>query len=133
MMLDPETRRHTVGAQRKEYRDLRAAVDEFLSAVNVNDPEGEGRKKDIGRLGEMGEPWYVGGVDVGHDVMHDWGHDCAGGWGKGEDREALNQINKGLGKKGGGKVTAGGPACFECGEVGHWKWECPKKGNGKGA
>ena len=45
MMLDPETRRHTVGAQRKEYRDLRLAVDEFLSAVNVNDLEGEPRKK----------------------------------------------------------------------------------------
>lgn len=35
------------------------------------------------------------------------------------------------GKEGGIKGASGG--CFNCGEVGHWKWECPKaKGKGNG-
>lgn len=116
MMLDDETRKHTVGAQRRGYKELRAAVDGFLSAVNVGEVEVGTRKRDVAKVGEIGDPWKV---EIG-----DWGgEDMA--WGKGWDQEALNALTKGGGK-------GGGKSCYHCGEKGRFARECPGKGKGKG-
>lgn len=61
MMLDPETRRHTVGAQRKGYKELREAVDEFVNAVNVGGMDlgefrGKNEMRSIEMVGELGDP-----------------------------------------------------------------------------
>ena len=62
MMLDGETRKYTVVAQRKGYEELREGVNEFLRAVHVGEVDVSGGKKDVAAIGMCGDPWKV---DIG--------------------------------------------------------------------
>ena len=69
MMLDEDTRRYTAKEQRGSYAELRRAVNEFLSVVNVvgvevNTGTRQSDRMDIGRVEEANDPWYV---ELGHD------------------------------------------------------------------
>ena len=77
MMLDDETRRYTAKEQRGTYAELRRAVNEFLSVVNVVGVEmskgtRQSDRMDIGRIERTNDPWYV---EVGQDGLNDltWG------------------------------------------------------------
>ena len=118
MMLDDETRRYTAKEQRGTYAELRRAVNEFLSVVNVVGVEmSKGRRQsdrmDIGRIERANDPWYV---EVGQDGLNDltWGGLGTGDWDEAlnDEYEGLNQLGKG-GKAGKG---FGKSQCFECGE-----------------
>ena len=86
MMLDDETRRYTAKEQRGTYAELRRAVNEFLSVVNVVGVEmSKGTRQsdqmDIGRIERANDPWYV---EVGQDGLNDltWGGLGTGDWTK---------------------------------------------------
>ena len=74
MMLDEETRRYTAKEQRGSYPELRKAVNEFLSVVNVvgvevNRGTRQSDRMDIGRVEQANDPWYVDFRNNDVDIM----------------------------------------------------------------
>jgi hypothetical protein len=64
MMLDEETRKHTVAAQKGDHKLLRYAVDDFVGAVAAGMERLEGKQAVGGQEAEEGTwSWGTGNVD----------------------------------------------------------------------
>ena len=92
--------------------------------------DGKGKGKDgKGRFGDGKGAWQSRWSNNGWSSSGQWG---ANQWGNNGWNGGGSKGYKGQGKgKGGGKQKGDADVCNNCGQRGHWKWECPQKGRGK--